>query len=235
MLALPALPRPGLASGGFARVSAVSGGGGTAHLPDGTSTALAAGLLLPDGTRIETLSDGLAELALEDGTRIHSGRDTRITLQGTGAQSAAALTMTGVMVVDRRELPQTRTMTVSGTAFDVELAGAQVFIESLGTEAGGAVFVKAGGAAVLAGEEEILLASGEGVDFAAMPAILDGTPDRGTAVVPAEEVMPGAEDESPPDQGALPAPVPPPPMRPPVQRWSEDRVADAFASVGLTT
>lgn len=224
--ALPLMPRGAGASGGFARVAAVSGDGGLAVLPDGTTTALASGLTLPDGSRIETREGGLAELAFDDGTRVHAGGATLVSLQGGGAQGTAALTMVGVMVVDRREAPRGEPLTVSGTGFDVTLAGAQVFIESLRAEGGaegGAVFVKEGGATVASPLGEILLAAGEGVDIAALPA----PPAPGAA----PEVMPEPDGIVPEEEP--PTSAPPPPAA--VARWSEERVADAFASVGLTT
>ncbi len=201
--ALPLVPRGAGASGGFARVAAVSGDGGLAVLPDGTSTALASGLILPDGSRIETREGGFAELAFDDGTRVHAGGATLVSLQGSGAQGTAALTMVGVMVIDRREVPGSGPLTVSGTDFDVTLAGAQVFIESLRAE-GGAVFVKEGGATVASPLGEILLAAGEGVDIAAFP------------VPPAPGAAP---DVMPEPDGIVPEEEPPTSAPPPRQPW----------------
>jgi hypothetical protein len=235
LLTLPAAlalgARGAAASAGMARVAAVAGEGGVALLPDGTASTLAPGLILPAGSRIETRARGLAELSFDDGTRVHAGGATLVSLQGSGAQGTAALTMVGVMVVDRREVPGGGPMTVSGEGFDVTLAGAQVFIESLRAEGagGGAVFVKEGGAAVLSPVGEILLASGEGVDLAALPD--PPAPGAGPGILPEADGGPAPGEEA--TAGLVPPPAPPPPAA--AARWSEERVARAFASVGLTT
>lgn len=227
--ALAALPRPLWAAVAFARVMAASGEG-KAILPSGEVVPLARGLDLPEGARVETFADGLVELAMTDGTRLYSGRDTSVLLQARGqADSRAALTVMGVLVIDRRTVASGQPMKVTGEGFDVELAGAQVFIESLRNEARqdalGAVFVKEGGARVAAPLGDVLLAAGEGIDILPMPALViapEVAPDRGS---------PGAilDEEAP--AGVPPLPAPPQD----VGRWSDDRVRDAFASVGLTT
>lgn len=222
-----ALPRPACAAGAFARVMAASGGG-EAVLPGGEVVPLVPGLDLPEGARVETFADGLAELAMTDGTRLYSGRETSVVLQARGqADSRAALTVMGVLVIDRRTVASGQPMKVTGEGFDVELAGAQVFVESIRAEARedalGAVFVKEGAAKVAAPLGQILLAAGEGVDIQPVPALAiepELMPDRGTDGIIGEDDIPIA--------------LPPPPA-PDVGRWSDDRVRDAFASVGLTT
>lgn len=223
LFALPA--RPLRASSPSAVVTAVTGEGAIIH-PDGTLSPLEPGAELVPGSRLHTGRGGLAELALADGTRVNAGERTEIGI--AAADSLSSLNISGIAVVDRRTAPTPILVTALGDtqSFEVMLASSRVFLNSVGT---GAVFVKDGGADVT--QDGIWLASlaaGEGMDLIPAQAL----PEPGEALpAPAPSEEPGALPPAgePPFLGAKP-----PVASPPVAEWSDDRVADAFALVGLT-
>jgi hypothetical protein len=161
----PLLPRPAV-SAVFAAVVTKVSGPVSASLPDGTELALTTGTGLPAGSRLGT-GETLVELALEDGTRLNMGRSTTLAL-GAGqatvptATSEPSLSISGIAVVDRRGTAAETSLTVSSDGFDVLLADSRVFLDSLARPA---VLVQTGSAKVILGSEQIVLASGEGVDL----------------------------------------------------------------------
>jgi hypothetical protein len=178
----PFLPRLAL-SAGYAAVVTKVGGPVTASLPDGTELGMTSGLALPAGARFAT-GGTLVELALTDGTRLHAGRSTSVTLAaGPGSEAApSSVNISGIAVVDRRSAGADAPLTVTSDGFEILLADSQVFLDSLARPA---VFVQAGTATVDIGTEQIVLASGEGVDL--LPPDLSKTtvvrwgPERVTA------------------------------------------------------
>lgn len=230
---LVALPARHLhASPASAVVVAASGEGAIIHA-DGTLSDLKPGAELAPGSRLHTGRGSLAELALADGTRVNAGERTEVEI--AAADSLSSLNISGVAVVDRRTAPAPILVSAygDGQEFEVMLAASRVFLDSVGE---GAVFVKEGGADV--SQDGILLASlaaGEGLDL--QPAVLvvepGGVLPDISGGVPLPE--PGAAPELTPPVRLPPGlgvPAPPPP--PPVAQWSDGRVEDAFALVGLT-
>lgn len=217
LMSLPLLPKGTMASNASAVVVAASGGGEVVT-PEGVVQPLVVGMPLASGARLRTGRAGLAQIALADGTQVNAGADTLLDL--AASDSVASLNVSGLAVVDRRQAsrePAIITARSDGSAFEVLLADARVFLDSV---EGGAVFVKDGMAEVRSDQAVIMLASGQGVDLQPVPVV-----EPGASVEP---------DPAPPPPGsALPAhPLPVPP--PPVVEWGETRVADAFAAVGLS-
>lgn len=213
---VPFLPLPlRAASGGAEVISAASGA--TAILPDASVVTLETGMGLPAGSTVDTGPAGPAELALPDGSRLNAGRQTRIALQTVTHREGGSLSVSGTLVIDRRAADPSTTLAVNSADFQVVLADAQVFIESL---RGSAIFVREGKAQVRAPMVEVVLAAGEGIDLP--PPIPDTTLSE-----------PGTGASSRPDP-AMPPPPPAPAPIPQARPWSDSRVSDAFESVGLS-
>ncbi|MCB6177795.1 hypothetical protein LHP98_06575 [Rhodobacter sp. Har01] len=208
----PLMPLQVRAAADSAEVVAAAGGA-VATLPDATVIALRPGQRLPAGSSLDTGPEGPVELALPDGTRLHAGRQTQMALQVVTHDRGGSLAVSGTLVVDRRASDPASVMAVNSAEFQVLLADAQVFIESL---KGSAVFVRDGKARVVAPATEVVLAAGEGID---LPSPFPLQP--GAAILP----------EADPSDGLL---APAPALPPAVARWSDNRVAEAFASVGLS-
>jgi hypothetical protein len=159
------LPRPAV-SAVFAATVTKASGPVTASLPDGSELALTTGTGLPAGARLGT-GDTLVELALADGTRLNAGRDTTLALAAdqtatASTASTSSISISGIAVVDRRGTGVATSLTVTSDGFDILLADSRVFLDSLARPA---VLVQAGSARVKRGSEEIILASGEGIDI----------------------------------------------------------------------
>lgn len=221
---LAGLPRQVRSSSASAVVLAASGDGAILHA-DGTLSPLEPGAELGPGSRLHTGRGSLAELALADGTRVNAGERTEVEI--SAADSLSSLNISGVAVVDRRSTaaPIRVTAMGDGKEFEVMLAASRVFLDSVGP---GAVFVKEGGAEVTQGGVLLAsLAAGQGLDL--KPAVLVVEPGSVLPELPAPGSAPdGAPPVRLPPGGGVPAPPPP------VAEWSDKRVEDAFALVGLT-
>ena len=161
----PFLLRPALSVGLVATVTKVSGPA-SARLPDGSELGLTVGLGLPAGTSLAT-GGALLELALVDGTRLNMGRNTSVALAtdrttGRTAASESSLSISGIAVLDRRGADGAASLTVTSDGFEVLLADSRVFIDSLVRPA---VLAQTGTAKVGIGSDQIVLASGEGIDL----------------------------------------------------------------------
>jgi len=208
-LSLAVVPGRLCAASAVARVTAVTGKA-EARVPGEGRVALSPGMDLPAGTSVILFGNATAGFALDDGTLVNAGEFSQLHL-GPATVTRGSLNISGVAVVDRRGATAGTSIVVSNPGFEVELANARVFLASLG---GGRVFVKDGTAKVRTPAETINLSAGEGVDD----------------IPPWDVVAPAAV----PPPAAEPMPAPPPPPPPEVTRWTDEAVADAFASVGLT-
>lgn len=215
LLAAPALlvlPRPARAAGEIGVTVRAQGSG--ALIRAGGSLALQPDVPLYEGDTVRTAADSFAELMLITATRINLGPDSAIVLDRYTADLGGEITIGGAMAFDRSEDLAPVDLTFRTAFAQIGVRGTRFFAGQIRRNRGAlatvspfAVFAERGRVEVSRQGETRTLGPGDGVQVETTKASLR----RGLAL----------QTASPPLRlGA-------------VVRWREEKIAAAFATVGL--